>query len=213
MAEDSGAVQDASLLDVTLPLVPGLTQRLQTGIDVADVGCGSGHAVNLMAEAFPASRFVGLDLSDEGLAAGAAEASRKGIPNARFEKCDAAALTGPERFDFITSFDAVHDQARPDLMLRGIAESLRKDGIYLCVDIAGSSTLAENLDHPLAPFLYTISCMHCMTVSLASGGMGLGTMWGEQKATQMLADAGFTSVEVKRVEGNIFNTFYVGTKA
>src|SRR5579862_4312391 len=61
MAEDSGAVHDATLVDVTLPLVPGLTDRLRAGIDVADVGCGSGHAVNLMAEAFPRSHFTGFD--------------------------------------------------------------------------------------------------------------------------------------------------------
>ena len=63
MAEGSGAVQDATLIDVTLPLVPGLVDRLGQGIDVADIGCGSGHAANLMAEAFPASRFAGFDLS------------------------------------------------------------------------------------------------------------------------------------------------------
>src|SRR5215831_16558858 len=85
MAEDSAAVYDATLIDVTLPLVPGLVDRLRDGIDVADIGCGSGHAVNLMAEAFPRSRFVGFDLSDAGIAAGTAEASRKALANARFE--------------------------------------------------------------------------------------------------------------------------------
>jgi hypothetical protein len=68
-AEDSGCVHDANLIGVTLPLVPGLVDRLERGIDVADVGCGSGHAINLMAEAFPRSRFSGFDLSDTGLAA------------------------------------------------------------------------------------------------------------------------------------------------
>ncbi len=213
MAEDSGAVHDATLVDVTLPLVPGLVERLQQGIDAADVGCGSGHAVNLMAEAFPASRFVGFDLSDAGLAAATAEAASKGLTNVRFEKRDAATLDGSEQFDFITTFDAVHDQARPDLVLRGIAVSLRPDGVYLCVDITASSTLADNVGHPLAPFLYTISCMHCMTVSLAAGGMGLGTMWGEQVARRMLVEAGFASVDLKQVEGDILNNYYIATVA
>lgn len=212
MAEDSGAVHDATLLDVTLPLVPGLVEALERGIDVVDVGCGSGHAVNLMAEAFPVSRFVGFDISDAALAAGTAEARRKGLTNAHFEKRDAATLDGSEQFDFITTFDAVHDQARPDLVLEGIAKSIRPDGVYLCVDITASSTLADNLTHPLGPLLYTISCMHCMTVSLAAAGMGLGTMWGEQKARQMLTDAGFTSIEVKHVEGDVFNNYYIATK-
>ena len=212
MAEDSGAVHDATLLDITLPLVPDLIERLRDGIDVADVGCGSGHAINLMAEAFPQSRFVGFDLSDDGLAAARTEAAEKGLTNASFEERDAAALDETARFDLITSFDAVHDQARPDLMLAGIAQALRPDGVYLCVDVGASSTLAENVDHPLGPFLYTISCMHCMTVSLAYDGMGLGTMWGEQKARAMLRDAGFAKIETEKVVGDVVNSYYIATK-
>jgi SAM-dependent methyltransferase len=212
MAEDTGAVHDATLIDVTLPLVPGLVGRLEHGIDVADIGCGSGHAVNLMAEAFPRSRFAGFDFSDTGIAAARAEVERKGLTNVRFEKRDAAGLGETARFDFMTTFDSVHDQARPDLVLAGIAQALRPGGVYLCVDFAGSSKLSENLDHPLAPFSYTISCMHCMTVSLADGGMGLGAMWGEQKAREMLTDAGFTSIETAHVDGDIANTYFIATR-
>jgi SAM-dependent methyltransferase len=212
MAETSGAVYDATLIDVTLPLVPGLVDRLTDGIDVADIGCGSGHAVNLMAEAFPRSRFTGFDLSEAGLAAGVAEADRKGLGNARFEQRDAARLGESARFDFMTTFDSVHDQARPDLALAGIARALRPGGAYLCVDVAASSTLAENLDHPFGPFMYAGSCMHCMTVSLADGGMGLGNMWGEQKAREMLTDAGFTSIEAAHVDGDVMNVYFVATK-
>jgi 2-polyprenyl-3-methyl-5-hydroxy-6-metoxy-1,4-benzoquinol methylase len=142
-----------------------------------------------------------------------AEADRKGLANVRFEKRDAARLGETARFDLITTFDAVHDQARPDLVLAGIAQALRSDGVYMCVDISASSKLPENLDHPLGPFLYTISCMHCMTVSLAEGGMGLGTMWGEQKAREMLTDAGFTSIETAHVDGDILNTYIIATKS
>jgi SAM-dependent methyltransferase len=209
LAETTGAVHDATLIDVTLPLVPGLVDRLTHGIDVADIGCGTGHAVNLMAEAFPRSRFTGFDLSDTGIAAGLAEAERKGLTNARFEQRDAARLGEIARFDFITTFDSVHDQARPDLALAGIARALRPGGAYLCVDVAASSTLADNLDHPMGPFGYTVSCMHCMTVSLADGGMGLGTMWGEQKAREMLTDAGFTSIQAAHVDGDIMNVYYI----
>jgi SAM-dependent methyltransferase len=212
MAEDSGAAHDASLIDVTLPLVTGLVDRLNHGIDVADVGCGSGHAVNLMAEAFPRSRFAGFDLSDDGLAAATAEADRKALTNARFVKRDAARLGETTGFDLITTFDSVHDQARPDLMLAGIAQALRPGGVYLCADVAASSKLSDNLDHPLGPFLYTISCMHCMTVSLAEDGMGLGTMWGEQKAREMLRDAGFTSIKSAYVDGDVLNAYYIATK-
>jgi SAM-dependent methyltransferase len=212
MAEDSGAVQDAILIDARLPLVPGVVGRLKDGIDVADVGCGSGHAVNLMAAAFPRSRFTGFDFSQEGIAAARAEAGRLGLENARFEERDAARLGETARFDFITTFDSVHDQARPDLMLAGIAAALRPGGVFLCVDTSASSRLAENLGHPLGPFLYTVSCMHCMTVSLADGGMGLGAMWGEQTARRMLGEAGFTSVEARRIDGDIVNAYLIATK-
>ena len=212
MAEDSATVFDAALLQSTLPLVSGLVERLTDGIDVADVGCGSGHAIALMAEAFPNSRFTGFDFSEEGIAAGCAEAAAKGLSNATFEAKDAATLTGPARFDLITTFDSVHDQARPDRVLAAIAEMLRPAGTYLCVDIAASSNLEENMDNPVAPMFYSVSTMHCMTVSLALGGMGLGNMWGEQKAHQMMREAGFTSIQTARVEGDLFNNYYIATK-
>lgn len=212
MAEDSGVIHDVALLDKIIPLVPGLPERLKTGLDVADVGCGSGHAVNLMAQAFPESRFVGYDFSDEGIATGRAEATDKNLTNARFEVRDVAALTEIDRFDFITAFDAIHDQAQPAQVLARIAEAIRPDGEFLMVDIRASSRLHENMDHPLGPFLYTISTMHCMTVSLALDGMGLGTVWGEQKAREMLADAGFARVDVEAVEGDLFNSYYIARK-
>jgi SAM-dependent methyltransferase len=212
-AEESRAEQDATLIGKTLPLVPGLIGRLEDGIDVADVGCGSGYAVNLMAATFPRSRFTGFDFSGPGIAAARAEAERDGLANARFEERDATCLGETDCFDFITTFDAVHDQARPDLVLAGIAAALRPGGVYLCVDTSASSNVADNMDYPLAPFLYTVSTMHCMTVSLADGGMGLGAMWGEQTARRMLAEAGFTSVESYRVDGDIVDAYLVATKS
>jgi len=209
MRQESAQVFDATLLDVTLPLVDGLVARLEQGIDVADVGCGAGHAVNLMARAFPKSRFTGYDFSEEGIALGQREAKAWGLTNATFELKDAATLDGSRQFDLITTFDSVHDQAKPRRVLKGIHDALRPGGVYLCVDIAASSNVEENLDHPLGPFLYTISTMHCMTVSLALGGEGLGTVWGEEKARELLAEAGFTDVQVKQVAGDILNNYYI----
>ena len=209
MAEDSATTFDAKLLTVTLPLVDGLTDRLSAGIDVADVGCGSGHALNLMAAAYPASRFVGYDFSDEGLGRGRAEAAEKRLTNVRFEAQDAATLDAASRYDLITTFDAIHDQARPDLVLAAIRKALRPGGVYLCVDVDASSDLAKNREHPLGPMLYTISTMHCMTVSLALGGAGLGTVWGRELALEMLRTAGFTRVDVRNVEGDVLNAYYI----
>jgi ubiquinone/menaquinone biosynthesis C-methylase UbiE len=212
MREESAQVFDATLLDVTLPLVPGLVERLERGCDVADVGCGAGHAINIMARAFPNSRFTGFDFSEEGIARGRAEAKDWGIANASFELRDAATLDVSNRFDFITTFDSVHDQAKPRRVLKGIYDALKPGGAYLCVDIAASSNLEDNMQHPMAPALYTISTFHCMTVSLALAGEGLGTVWGEQKARELLHEAGFTDVDVARVEGDILNNYYISTK-
>jgi SAM-dependent methyltransferase len=207
--EESAQIFDATLLSSTLPLVPGLVEQLERGIDVADVGCGAGHAICVMAEAFPKSRFVGYDFSEEGRGLGRAEAEARGLKNARFEVNDVSTLGGPPRFDFITAFDAIHDQAQPRRVLKGIAEALRPEGVFLCVDIAGSSNVEENFEHPLAPLLYMISVFHCMTVSLALDGEGLGTMWGEQKARELFTEAGFSSIEVKKVEGDFLNSYYI----
>jgi ubiquinone/menaquinone biosynthesis C-methylase UbiE len=209
----TGQIFDATLIDVTLPLVPGLVEKLRTGIDVADLGCGSGHAINLMAKAFPNSRFTGYDFSDEGVSVGRKEAQSMGLKNANFEAQDIAKLDGKEQFDLITVFDAIHDQAKPRQVLKNIHNLLRPGGVFLCIDIAASSRLEENMDHPLAPVLYSISTMHCMTVSLALNGEGLGTMWGEQKARELFAEAGFSGIDVKQVEGDILNNYYVARKA
>jgi 2-polyprenyl-3-methyl-5-hydroxy-6-metoxy-1,4-benzoquinol methylase len=212
MGEDSAAVHDAHLVSEILPLVDGLVERLGAGIDVLDVGCGQGHAVNLIAQAFPRSRVTGYDLSEEGIAAGRAEAQALGVTNARHEVRDVTDLGHSEDFDLITAFDAIHDQAHPRKVLAGIARALRPDGVFLMVDIKASSNLEDNLEIPWAPFLYTVSTMHCMTVSLAQGGEGLGTVWGRQRAGELLAEAGFTSVEVKELDGDVFNYYYIARR-
>lgn len=209
MAEISGATFDATLIDVTLPLVPGMVERLGAGgATVADVGTGSGHAVNLMARAFPGSEFVGLDFSEHALAKGRAEASAWGLTNATFEVHDAAVPSG-RTYDFITTFDAVHDQAQPLAMVQAIHDSLKPGGYWLCVDIQASSHVGENVHHPFGTFGYAVSCTHCMTVSLAYDGVGLGAMWGVQAARELFARAGFADVQVHAVEGDPFNNYYV----
>ena len=212
MASMSAEVHDVALIDGELALVDGLIDRLNAGIDVVDIGCGQGHAINLMAQNFPKSRFTGWDFSEEGIAAATAEAKALGLKNTTFEVKDAAKIDGSKQFDLITVFDAIHDQAKPDVVLKNIADSLRDDGVFLCVDIAGSSNVEDNLDHPMAPMMYSISTFHCMTVSLALDGAGLGTMWGEQKANEMFREAGFTKVETHKVPEDIINVYYVVRK-
>jgi SAM-dependent methyltransferase len=212
MAEESDQTTIAGLLEHILPLVDGLVGRLEEGISVADLGCGRGKALIALAERFPNSTFVGYDLSEDAVAWGRARAEELGLDNVSFEVRDLSTHdrdAQPEAFDLVTTFDAVHDQAAPRAMLGGIRRSLRPDGVYLMQDIDGHTHHHENLDHPLGPFGYTISCMHCMTVSLAQGGEGLGAMWGVEQAQELLGEAGFGSVELSRLEHDPMNVYVV----
>lgn len=207
-AAESAAVNDASLLDTIIPLT-GARERLETGIKVADIGCGEGHAINLLARAFPASSFVGYDFSDEALVAARAEAAAWGLTNARFETRDVAELDEEAAYDLVLTFDAIHDQARPATVLANVRRSLRPGGTYLMVDIHAQSNLEDNLDLPWASFLYAISTLHCMSVSLGQGGAGLGTVWGVQTAERMLREAGFSDVARHDLEDDPFNAYFV----
>jgi SAM-dependent methyltransferase len=212
MAESSGLRFDHLLLQKVVPLA-GLEEALGRGIDVLDVGCGQGHAVNLLARAFPRSRFTGYDFSEAGVAAAAGEAAALGNANAAFAARDVAALGETDRYDLVTAFDVIHDQARPREVLQEVSRALRAGGTFLMVDVRASSELQDNVGHPLGPFLYGMSTMHCMTVSLALGGAGLGTAWGEQKALSMLREAGFASVAVHRLgPDDPLNNYYVARK-
>jgi 2-polyprenyl-3-methyl-5-hydroxy-6-metoxy-1,4-benzoquinol methylase len=213
MAEESGQTVVAALVDMILPLVPGLPEQLESGIDVMDLGCGAGRAMNLMAKTYPNSRFTGLDMSDEAVNVALHDAKAAGLDNVTFEVVEGStvAQTGP--FDLITAFDAIHDQAKPAQVLAGIGAALRPDGIFLMQDIAGSSHVHNNADHPIGPFLYTLSMMHCMTVSLAQDGPGLGAMWGEELALEMLAEAGFDTVTVRQLPHDIQNNYFIATKS
>src|SRR5262245_7899607 len=212
MAAQSGEVFDAALVDAILPMAEGLPDLLRAGADVADIGCGSGHAINVMAQAFPASRFTGIDFSEEGLAAGTAEARSLGLTNATFRQTDVAELDSVEAYDVITVFDAIHDQAQPAQVLHNIHRALRPGGVLLMVDIKASSRLEDNIGVPLRAYMYTVSTMHCMTMSLALDAAGLGTCWGRQLATSMLADAGFGDVAVHEIESDPINFYYVARK-
>jgi 2-polyprenyl-3-methyl-5-hydroxy-6-metoxy-1,4-benzoquinol methylase len=209
MAAESEQTVVAALRDVILPMVPDVIEQLDAGIDVLDVGCGSGKAACRLAELFPRSRFTGYDLCQEAVDAATAFARDQGLTNITFQQRSAIDLGPADAFDLVTGFDVVHDQKEPDTVLRQIRRVLRPGGTFLMQDIRASSHLENNLDGPVAPMLYTISTMHCMTVSLAQDGAGLGTCWGEELALQMLDDAGFGSVRVEKPEHDIQNNFYI----
>jgi SAM-dependent methyltransferase len=203
---------DELLVEALVPLVPGLPGRLAAGARVADVGCGTGHAMVLLAAAYPASTFVGYDLAADAIARARSEAATAGLANARFEVRDAAGLTVEAPFDVVFVFDAVHDQVAPAAVLERIHAALAPGGTFVMVEPRASSDLAGNLANPLAPLLYSVSTMHCLTVSLAEGGAGLGAAWGEELARSMLADAGFVDVAVHEAPGDPLNAVFVASR-
>jgi 2-polyprenyl-3-methyl-5-hydroxy-6-metoxy-1,4-benzoquinol methylase len=180
-----------------------------------DVGCGSGRILNRLAELHPNSRFTGIDFSPEAIGMARAEASHKGLRNVEYmvrDLSDFHETAEPEAFDVITTFDAIHDQAKPLNVLKGIHHALKADGLYLMQDIRGSSHVHNNIGHPIGTFLYTVSTMHCMTVSLAQDGDGLGAMWGEEATRDYLQRAGFRSIQTHQLAHDIQNNWYVVRK-
>ena len=218
MSQLANAKHRQVLVDKFLPSVDSglIIQRLKSGIQVCDLGCAEGVAVILMAKAFPKSRFVGLDISPEAIDEARRKARQQKIDNLDFMVLDAANFKSKRKlkgiFDYVTAFDAIHDQTRPLEVLRGVHHILAPDGRFSMVDIAANSSLADNLSHPMGPFLYTVSLMHCMPVGLVGGGTGLGMMWGREKAVDMLNSAGFRQVQILEMPDDPFNLHFFCSK-
>ena len=206
-ARFTAAWHDHLLVPEWLPLVPDTRALLERGADVADVGCGAGLACVHLARAFPASRFVGYDVSVEAVEAARMNAKAAGVEDrVSFEVRDASAGL-PRMFDVVTTFDVVHDAVAPRALLRSIRDALRAGGRYLCLDINCSDQTTKNVG-PIATLLYGFSLLYCMTTSLAEGGEGLGTLGLPESVLRSLAsEAGFSAV--RRVEmDNPFNSLY-----
>lgn len=211
-AEETARIFDSKLTNQILPLIPEINDKLSNGIKVLDIGCGRGHAINLMGKAFPKSKFTGCDISREGISSAKEEAKNLGLKNVQFEIKDALLVEELGKFDLITAFDTIHDQTQPTKVLKAINASLNNEGFFLMQDIAASSKVEKNIGSLLAPALYTISTMHCMSVSLAFNGEGLGTMWGKELAVKKLDEAGFKDIKVKNIDGDIMNYYYLSRK-
>ena len=209
MARSRSAHFDALLLSSVLPLVPGWGKAMERGVQVADFGCGSGHALALLADAYHQSSFIGYDISPTDIDRAQAEAAQIGLVNVRYQRADVAGLSVTGVYDYALAFDAIHDLAQPAQALQVIARSLKPGGTLLMQEFAASSRLEENLDHPLAPWLYAQSVMYCLTVSLSQGGAGLGCMWGKERALELLGGAGFVDVQVKRTEADPYSDYFL----
>ena len=215
MAELSDAKQKMVLINHFLPSVDKgrLIARLTDGIRVCDLGCGHGVAINLMARAFPGSMFTGIDNHEEAIQNARNAALEMGLSNAEYNVLDAAKILGKKeflgRFDYVFAFDAIHDQSHPLEALKGIRYMMAPGGMFSMIDIKARSNQADNIDHPMGPFLYTVSLMHCMPVGLNDNGTGLGMMWGQEKAEALLREAGFEHIELTEMEHDPFNLHYL----
>ncbi|MEO1019226.1 MAG: class I SAM-dependent methyltransferase [Pseudomonadota bacterium] len=213
MEEDSTQTVVGPLFEILLPLVAGLETRLRAGIDVLDAGCGRGKALVAMAARFPGSQFTGYDLGANAIDDAKRAAREAGLRNIQFEVRDLTGFDERERYDFVTSFDAVHDQKDPQGLLMALHRALRPGGFYLMQDVGGSANLEKNMDFPMASLLYAISCTHCTPVSIGQGGAGLGTMWGWETAEAMLRMAGFDAITRHVLPHDPMNVWFVSEKA
>lgn len=215
MAEESAQTVLPVFIPKVLPAINGLTEQLQSeqGLRVLDIGCGSGLAMIRMAKQFPNSQFFGYDLSPEAVERAQTVATKEGLKNMHFVVKDLTDWKDEKQvFDVITAFDAIHDQAQPMIVLKNINHALKDDGVFIMQDICAHSQVEKNMDNPFASFLYTISTLHCMTVSLAYGGEGLGTAWGVEKALEYLDKAGFPGVNVLNMPTEPLNSWYICRK-
>ncbi|NND76231.1 MAG: class I SAM-dependent methyltransferase [Ilumatobacter sp.] len=198
------------LLPTVLPALDGVVERLERGATVADIGCGAGGGVLLMAAAFPESSFVGYDISRHALDRAEERRDEAGLTNARFVDPRDEPLPADRSVDFVTTMDCIHDMTHPDEMIGAIYDALAPDGTWLLVDIKGRDSFAENVEkNPMAALMYGISVLSCMSSALsAPDGAGLGTLGlPESRAREMSRAAGFTRFARLDVDHSV-NAFY-----
>jgi SAM-dependent methyltransferase len=178
------------LLRKWIPAMPQVVERLSAGGTAADVGCGGGRAAIMLAQAFPAARLFGYDLHAESIARARRNAEAEGVADrVSFEALDGRQLP-KATFDFVSTFDVVHDAVDPVGLMSAIRRSLKADGTYLVQEVNVSDKVEENMK-PLGKMVYSISTLYCMTTSLAHDGAGIGTAMGENKARELASAAGF----------------------
>ncbi len=200
----------AFLLPLVLPAVEGVVAKLQHGAKLADVGCGAGGAVLLMAKEFPRSTFTGYDISQFALARADQKQMESGVVNATFVDPRRTPLPNDQSLDVVTTFDCIHDMTHPQQMISAIRAALKPDGTWLLVDIKALDTFAENArKNPMASLMYGISVLSCMSSALSEpDGEGLGTLGLSQgRAQQMATEAGFTRFRRLDIDHAV-NAFY-----
>lgn len=198
------------LIDDVLPMLDGVTEKLQNGARAADIGCGAGGVVMVLGSTFPHSSIIGYDISLHALGRARQRAAEAGLSSVEFLDPRTSPIAGGEPFDTITTCDCLHDMTDPVGMMRTIHDALAPDGTWLLVDIKAHDTFAQNAErNPMAALMYGTSVLSCLSSALSEpGGAGLGTLGlSPHKAEAMARDAGFTRFRRLDVEHPV-NAFY-----
>ena len=183
----------ALVVPVVLPALDGVQAKLERGASVADVGCGAGLVLELLASAFPASTFHGYDLSQHAIDAARTRCAAAGLANVEVFRARGEDLPQEAGYDLVLTFDCIHDMVRPDLTIAAIRGAVRDDGTWLCKDIRSSGSFADNLRNPMLAMMYASSIVTCMSSAMSEpGGLGLGTLgFNPLVAERMAREAGF----------------------
>jgi ubiquinone/menaquinone biosynthesis C-methylase UbiE len=216
MDQFSIALHKKHLIPDLIPMT-GMKEKLSEGIEFLDVGCGSGFHICELAQAFPKSRFIGIDLTDSAILKSNERKTQMSLSNVEFFQQNAKSMN-PEwsnKFDMVMIFDACHDQCRPDLAVKEIYRVLKPGGLFAMVEIDGTSNVYEDKKAfgSTACAFYSASVFHCLAVgSNSQDALGMGTMMGTKKGTKLLNDAGFNEVKVLKVPFFDFNVLYLAQK-
>jgi 2-polyprenyl-3-methyl-5-hydroxy-6-metoxy-1,4-benzoquinol methylase len=198
------------LVPVILPGLDGVQAKLEAGAKVADVGCGAGIALITLGKAFPNSEFHGYELSQHALDLADKNLKESGLKNVTFHDVRGEQLPNDGSFDFVTTFDCIHDMTHPTQVIGVIRKALKDDGTYLIADIKGFPTYEENLaENPMVAMMYGFSVLSCMSSALSEpDGEGLGTLgFHEAVARETTEKAGFTRFTTHDF-GNPMNSYY-----
>ncbi len=203
---------DESYVETLLEFIPGMKARLTHGAVVLDAGCGDGAVVNVMARMFPRSAFRGLDLSEGAILQAQAMAAEANLTNVDFVRADVATIDETRNYDFVLALESIHELSFPRIALRRIVAALKRDGVFLMQEVAASSHVSRNIDHPFAPMLYALSTMHALPIALGQEGEALGRMWGKERAVQLLGEAGFRNLRFDSMAGDALSYYCIAMK-
>jgi len=185
-----------------------LEAALQAGITVGEAGCGQGRLLVELARTYPRSRFLGYDLNAHALRLATDRAAREGVGNCLFIETDVTQLASPH--DLMLAFGMLHDTANPEAIMAAAAATIAPSGVFVATEITASSRLERNLGRPLIEIMYDLSLLHCVPHSVASGGAGLGALWGEESVREALEASGL-DVQVVRSSTDAFHSYFIAT--